>query len=360
MLSIVINLSRTSRWQQRRGNYHPQFFTLGLILVIAVPIFAHAALVDDRYHYSDYETNPNVSEYSEWWFFNLYKQDVQAVIQYSWWDPAQITPLNFGLMYVSIHRSNIALDVLFPIPWENIVTSPSSAALIMGPETITVNDDGSYTLSSSVLDEQGNTVAWDLVHVQQLPSLNPSLITISPTEEMNWYAQMPSAVVSGAIIVNGETIVVDSARGYHDHNWGPWKLTDTLWNWFETNTPDCTIVGYDLFALNTGQITVEFADQTVQFEKSQYSIFNYGRTTLYGLPFKFPTKTTVVANNGEYILTLNIETGTTSYVAKPEMDLIWIVLESDATFKGQLISRGVVEQIASVCFRKYTINIPNQ
>ncbi len=254
----------------------------------------------------------------------------------------------------------MALDILFPIPWENIDTSSSSADLTMGPETIQVNDDGSYTLSGYAADEQGNQVAWNLVYVQQLPSLNPSLVTISATEEMNWYAHMPSAVVYGVIIVNSETIVVNSARGYHDHNWGSWKLTDTLWNWFETNTPEYAIVGYDLFALNTGQIIMEFAGQTVQFEKSQYCIFNYGWTTLYGLPFKFPTKTTVIANNGEHILTLNIETGTTGYVAKPEQNLVWIVLESDATFKGQLISQGVAQQIESVGFREYTVNIPNQ
>ena len=133
-----------------------------------------------------------------------------------------------------------------------------------------------------------------------------------------------------------------------------------LWNWFQTNTPEYAIVSYDFFALNTGQITFEFAGQTIQFEKSQYKIFNSGWTTLPELPFKFPTKTTVVANNGEYILTLNIQTGATGYVAKPEQNLVWIVLESDATFKGQLISQGVVEQIESVGFREYTVNIPNQ
>ena len=78
------------------------------------------------------------------------------------------------------------------------------------------------------------------------------------------------------------------------------------------------------------------------------------------LAINFPTQTTVVANNGEYILTLNIQTGATGYVAKPEQDLVWIVLESDATFKGQFVNNGIVEQIESVGFREYTINILNQ
>jgi hypothetical protein len=340
---------------------------------MVLPRLAQAALLDDRFHFSDYDpSNTNISEYCEWWFFNLYQQDIQAVIQYSLWDPAQTpgNPYSLGMTYVSIHRNNAALDILFPITWESIVTSESDASLtieteMFGPERIVVNTDGSYSISGGVTD--GNyIVTWDLTYEQQLGSLNVNTIEISETEEMNWYAQMPSAIVSGTITVTvigeniGETIEI-GGRGYHDHNWGPWRLTDTLWNWFETNTPEWAIVGYDFFALNTGQITVELEGQTIQFEKNQYSIINYCWKTLPGLPFiEFPTKTTVIANNGESILLLNVATGATGYVTKPEIGTgyAWIVFESDATFKGELIGNGEAKQMASVGFREYTVKIP--
>jgi hypothetical protein len=340
-----------------------------LALILLLPAFAEAALVDDRYHFNDYASNPNVADYGEWWFFNFYQPDIKGVIQYSLWDPTGATPYSFGLMYVSVQRNNSTLDMFFPIPWDYVATSDSSADLVMGPETISVND-GAYTISGYVADMQGNEVAWNLQYMQQLPSVDGirQLKTdlSNPDEEMNWYVQMPSAVVYGAIVVNGETVMINGARGYHDHNWGPWKLSNTVWNWFQTSTPNSAIVGYDFYALNKGQITVQLNDKTIAFKKSQYFVVNYDWITttslVPGLPLRFPRKTAVVAFNSEYILLLNVkvQVGETGYVARdyPESGAIWVVLESNAQFTGTLIGHHTCERINSVGFREYAIDIP--
>jgi len=340
-----------------------------LALILLVPSFAQAAIVDDRYHFADYATNPNASDYAEWWFFNFYQSDIKGIIQYSLWDPTVTNQFSFGLMFVSVQRNNSTLDLLFPIPWNYVITSDTSADLAMGPETISVTD-GVYTITGYVADLQGNEIAWNLQYIQQVQSLNgisqlktdPS----NPNEEMNWNVQMPSAVVYGAIIINGETIMINGARGYHDHNWGPWKLSNTVWNWFQTSTTNSAIVGYDFYALNKGQITVQLNGKTVAFNKTQYFVVNYDWITttslVDGLPVRFPQKTAVVAFNKEYTLLLNIkvnvlETGT---VARdyPESGVIWVVMESNAQFTGLLLGHRTCERINSVGFREYAIDIP--
>lgn len=336
---------------------------LVLILMFASASFAQATIADDGYHFESFSSSQNVADYGEWWFFNFYQSDIKGVIQYSLWNPADASPSafpSFGLMFVSIQRNSETLDVFFPIPWSYIVTSESTADLIMGPESISVAS-GVYTLNGYVADEFGNEVSWNLQYVQQIPSLNGIRnLPTSPSEKMNWFVQMPSAVVSGVIIVNGETVVID-ARGYHDHNWGTWKLSDTVWNWFQTSTPDWAIIGYDFYDMHKGQITVQFGSQTVTFKKNQYTVLNQEYVTTSPIPeLPFPQKTTVLASNDEYTLMLNIEVSSaeTGYVAVPYPDVTWVVLESNAVFSGFLVGQGTCLQISSVGFREYALDIP--
>lgn len=329
---------------------------LSLLLMLAP--FAQASLIDDGYHFSQFSANPNVADYGEWWFFDFYQNNVKGLIQYSLWDPTGATQFSFGLMYVSIQRAGTTLDVYFPIPWDYIATDSNSANLAIGPETISVNS-GVYTISGDVADAQGNEVMWNLQYIQQLPSLNGIRdLPTAPGEAMNWYVQMPSAVVYGAIIVNGQTIAINGARGYHDHNWGVWKLSDTVWNWFQTSTPNMAITAYDFYAVNKGQITTQFNGQTITFQKSQYLVINYAWTTLAGLPF--PQKTVVLAANSQATLLLNIQVNPleTGSVAREYPGVAWFVLDSNAIFNGLLITHHGVTAINSVGFREYAFDVP--
>lgn len=342
-----------------------------LLLPIAVLILVlsttsvQATLVDDGYHFTS--SVPNPQDYVEWWFFDFVQPDIKGVIQYSLWDPSGLTSLSFGLMFVSIQRDTATtIDILFPIPWEYIMTSQTSADLVMGPETITVKS-GAYALKGYVADEDGNEVSWKLHYVQEEPSLyGIRNLETAPNEAMNWYVQMPSATVYGTIVVNGETFHLHGARGYHDHNWGSWQLSDTVWNWFQTSTPSMATIGYDFYALNTGQITVQSGTETITFDKSQYKIVNQAfkpaLTPYLPVPLPIPTKTTVFANNGEYILMLNIhiDVGETSFIAREYSNVLWLVAESNAVFSGFLAGDHCVMPINSVGFREYAIDIPLQ
>jgi hypothetical protein len=331
-----------------------------LCLILCLPSIVSATLSDDGYHFSEYEESPNVSDYGEWWYFNFVQEDIQAVIQYSLWDPAHTAEISYGLIYLSISYEGETLDVFFPIPWNYITTSENSANLVMGPNTITVSDE-SYTLQGYVEGLLGNTVSWDLQYIQTAQSLEVATINMSPdpNEEMNWYLQMPSATVLGVLTVNGNTILID-ATGYHDHNWGTWKLHNGLWNWFQTSNQDLAVVGYDFYSLGCGSITVLLNGEKITFEEGTYQIVNYDWEFNPEALQLYPTKTQVLAESRGYLLILNIAVQKTGLVqrAYENEGIVWTVFESTASFKGVLVGRGSCKLINTQGFKEYTTSIP--
>jgi len=331
-----------------------------LCLIICLPSIVSATLSDDGYHFSDYDESPNVSDYGEWWYFNFQQENIQGVIQYSLWDPAHTTEISYGLMYVSISYEGETLDLFFPVPWDYIITSENSANLVMGPNTITVSDEY-YNLQGYVEDLQGNTVSWDLQYIQTTQSLEVETINTSPdpNEEMNWYCQMPSATVLGVLNVNGTPIPID-ATGYHDHNWGPWKLYNGLWNWFQTSNQDLAVVGYDFYSLGCGSITVILNEEKITFEEGTYQIINYDWELKPEAFQPYPTKTLVFAKSRGYSLILNIAVQKTGLVQRlyENEGIVWTVFESTASFRGVLVGRGSYKMIDSEGFTEYTTSIP--
>jgi len=336
-----------------------------LLVLVLLPIVVQAALVDDRYHFSDYENSPNVDDYGEWWYFSFYQENIQGVVQYSLWDPACLTEDSYGLMYVSVFLQDSVIDIYFPVPWEYIVTSETSADLVMGPNTMEVID-GEYQLDGYVDDIYGgtdNTIGWTLRYVQDSSSLygfrNFKVFPLDPNEEMNWYVQMPSATVQGMMTINREPISI-CARGYHDHNWGVWKLYHGLWNWFQTNEPGLAIVGYDFYTFLKGEIKILLDGEEITFKHCQYKLTNYDWTFMPEAFAFYPKKTLITACNFKYSLVLKITVQQTGLVGRiyDEPPVAWTVFESTAIFEGTLRKFGrVVKEIDTFGFREYTIDV---
>jgi hypothetical protein len=182
---------------------------------------------------------------------------------------------------------------------------------------------------------------------------------LDPNEEMNWYLQMPSATVLGILNFNGTPILID-ATGYHDHNWGPWKLYNGLWNWFQTSNQDLAVVGYDFYSLGCGSITVLLDEEKITFEERAYQIINYDWELKPEAFQLYPTKTLVFAESKGYSLILNIAVQQTGLVQRlyENEGIVWTVFESTASFRGVLVGRGSCKMIDTEGFKEYTTSIP--
>lgn len=328
---------------------------LSMILLVSV---AYGSLCDDGYHFQDYANASNVEDYGEWWYFTFTQEDLSGIIQYSLWDPAMKTEYSLGLLYVSIFLPEGYYEFGLPVPWEYIVTSDSSANLTMGPCNIAVND-GVYEVSGYAFDLQGNNVAYSLSYVQDAPSLEGfrelKMFPPDQNQEMNWYVQMPSAAVYGVVVLNGAPYVVN-ARGYHDHNWGAWKLYYGLWTWFQANEQGLAIVGYDFYTLRKGQLTVILDGTPITFQR--FFVINYQWIFRWDLMSFYPRKTRVYAFNRQYRLSLDIATEQTAFIGRvyENPPLAWIVYESTAHFTGKLYGAGTCKSIDMQGFREFSID----
>lgn len=322
-----------------------------------------STIPNDAYHFADYQDSPAVADYLEWWYFSFSQDNIQGIVQYSLWDPLDLSPRSFGAVAVNLYMPSGTVETFYLAPWEQVVTSETSANLIVGPDTITVDENGVYTLQGVAGNLEGDVVMYNLQYIPTSAPIegirNLKLSPLDPTQEMNWYGAIPSAMVVGAVIVNGQTIPVN-AKGYHDHNWGTWKLYNSLWNWFQANDENIAIICYDFFTLRKGQLTVVADGKTINFKRWQYRIINYDWTLDPETYQLYPKKAIIIAFNRRYILWLKITVDQTTVIGAPyeEDGLAWLVYESTASFKGKLCGRDVNLNIDMQGFKEYTVVIP--
>lgn len=164
-----------------------------------------------------------------------------------------------------------------------------------------------------VLDEVTKVpVAWDLLYE---PTASPWFsIPVQPHighhqgDWMKWLVYMPSANVSGAITVGNSTLSING-KGHHDHFWGRFALIDPEIAWAQASFLE------DNFSLSWGEILGEERNaflgikkdgKTHKFSSKQikinYTDFAFDNSTAA----IFPAGYNVYAENGEYILDMNV------------------------------------------------------
>ena len=164
-----------------------------------------------------------------------------------------------------------------------------------------------------VLDEAtGEPISWDLVYQ---PAATPWFSI--PVQQhighikgdwMKWLVYMPSANVTGSIIIGNRTHEI-AGMGYHDHYWGRFALNDPQITWAEASVPG------DGFSLTLGEIqgeernaflgikkdgkTIKFSGKQIKIDHTNFSFDNMTAEV-------YPSSYNVSAENGDYILDLAV------------------------------------------------------
>jgi hypothetical protein len=203
---------------------------------------------------------------------------------------------------------------------------------------IEVIDSDTYHIVGSIDNSQ---VSWDLTYVRQADSWfggDREMVGLFPWEQMSWLIYMPGAYVSGEIEVNGEIYYVDSAPGYHDHNWGEWIPSTTLWNWAQYFEPGLTLEMGDFMNKPAGTLGIEFQGKRIIFSKKEYRLIHTKWTFDSENRKHFPVKTWLYAENETTQLLLRMETYETEALQGempfPLPDII--IYEQTVYYVGQL------------------------
>jgi hypothetical protein len=196
---------------------------------------------DNAYHFPQYLGKPHTFWYTEWWYFNFFdsKNNIAGMLTFAVFNPSNIDQLGIASLTVGIVRSS-EHDYIEPvveyIHLDKFSASTETADLTLAGNTLTVINDETYRVSAKSNDGR---ITFNLTYRQ---ADTPQYFIRQERGDywnMNsWLNYMPSAFVDGEVILNGEVLKIERAAGYHDHDWGMWKVYKETWNWAAVSIPE--------------------------------------------------------------------------------------------------------------------------
>ena len=127
------------------------------------------------------------------------------------------------------------------VPAEQVTFTEGRPDLVIGGSSVTIGDDGTYTLVARILSETGG-----------------GPLTVDLTVAANSRRYLPPVEIGGEGIVSGYAVPLLDARAdgrvcegsrcrdiqgaqtYHDHNWGTWG--GVTWDWGQARTGDFSVL----------------------------------------------------------------------------------------------------------------------
>ena len=127
------------------------------------------------------------------------------------------------------------------VPSEQVTFTEGRPDLVIGGSSVTIGDDGAYTLVAHIPSETGG---------------GPLAVNLTVTANSRRY--LPPVEIGGEGIVSGYTVPLLDARSdgrvcegsrcrniqgaqtYHDHNWGTWG--GVTWDWGQARTGDFSVL----------------------------------------------------------------------------------------------------------------------
>ena len=192
-------------------------------------------------------TDSTTRAYAEWWYFNLIDpaQNLQLAVTYTVIDPANLSTFGLSSVAAIAYTPAGAFTETAVYPTTSFLASTEQADVVIaggspasverGPRAERRRVPGRRVGACSSTPCRGT---WCISAARPRGSAPTRLpVGVSPWEKMSWLQYMPSAFVSGDVVVDGRTFHVTNVRGYHDHNWGEWVPFGVKWNWAQYAGP---------------------------------------------------------------------------------------------------------------------------
>jgi len=170
---------------------------------------------------------------------------------------------------------------------------------------------------------------------------------------------MPSANVTGTVTIANHTMDI-SGVGYHDHNWGRFVFNDPKWNFAQVSKPQdgfSLVVGDAWGEQRNTALGLTSAGKPIKFTKKQIAL-NYTDFALDPQTSRtYPIAYKVTADNGEYLLDLNITVrkNVPLLVEYPSPKPSYVIFSQISDFQGTLKSKtGAEYGFDEIGFSEYT------
>jgi len=199
------------------------------------------ALKENAYHYKYSLDGINDNLYTEWWYFNVYNEEMQFLVCYLLFDPGNLTGIGDAEVLAVVY-DGMPLIGFTSTSVSDFTADYEKPNVTIGSNTLLALNDTTVVVNGSCYDIYLNIpIQWNLRYTMDVGSWfgapEPMLVGHRPDDWMQWLSYMTGANVQGTITIGGITYNM-SGRGYHDHNWGEWLFDDPYWNWAQVSVPE--------------------------------------------------------------------------------------------------------------------------
>ncbi len=303
----------------------------------------NATLQDDAYHVGEYMNDCHRFWYTEWWYFNFIDPvtKLNGMVTFSVFNATDIACLGVcnlnGFIAPPGRPSGTTKPIVEYHSIKSFSASDQMANVQLKRNRIEVLDPNRYLVTAA--SEDGR-MAMKLTYEQ---ADKPQFFIREQHSDTywgvsSWLNYMPSARVNGIVSFEGTDYPLKDATGYHDHDWGMWKVYQETWSWGEVSVPDkeitFNVVYHAAFQKSTsyfrvGDLRIYFPQEN--FHNTQEDWIHWERE------WKYPTKMTFhsLDTTGRYKVEMAWQVKDTVVLWKYPL----IVFEQFAAFQGGLFEK---------------------
>lgn len=197
----------------------------------AAPTVAERRHDSDHFHLplGDVAARPS---WGEWHYFNVLSDDATRWAFISFIVGGDVPDGEWGgQVLVTLHeRGQPSRRFSTGVRGEQVRFSTTDADVHIGDASVRVLDDGNYAVRARVIEEgRGTPLELDLV-VSPVPNAEfPGATLLSGDFASGYTVPGLRATATGSLCAGGSCERYESARAYHDHNWGIWR--GVTWEW---------------------------------------------------------------------------------------------------------------------------------
>ena len=182
------------------------------------------------------------STWAEWHYFNVLLPD-SGWLYLTYMIAGQVPDGRWGgrMLATRVRPGSAERVYDIRVPSEQVSFAEGQPNLVIGPSSVKIEDDGTYTLAARIPSEAGGAP-----------------LTVDLTVSADTRRYLPPVEIGGEGIVSGYTVplldahasgrlcegsrcqAIEGARTYHDHNWGTWG--GVTWDWGQAQAGDYSVL----------------------------------------------------------------------------------------------------------------------
>ena len=171
------------------------------------------------------------STWAEWHYFNVLLPD-SGWLYLTYMIAGQVPDGRWGGRMLATRVRPGSVDRVYDgrVPSERVTFVEGRPDLVIGGSSVTIEDDGSYTLAARIPSETGRApLAVDLTVAADSRRYLPPVEIGGEGIVSGYTVPLLDARASGRVCEGSRCGRIEGARTYHDHNWGTWG--GVTWDW---------------------------------------------------------------------------------------------------------------------------------